>query len=439
MYDASINCMFGDLPAKCNIDLSNVARGNYYNYGFLFHDSKNFNGVVKFNSSYNLECSFANCTNFDATVFLQGASTSCVRMFYNCPNFNHPVVGTQNVTNCLYMYALCRNFDMPVTIGEKVTSCQAMFYGCFNFTNMHQPLIVPNNVVSALDIVRGCYNFTSDIIFGTSITNAARYFAGNNEYGSYPCNNWFNSRVEFLGVINTFYSLFYNCTNYNKPFSFPAVTSGCTCTDMFWGCTNYNPDSPISIPEGVTDCQGMFGNCSNFNVPVTIPDSATSCSSMFAYCSNFSQDLYIRDGCAFGGIIRSCWNYHSTISVPNNTSIGIVYGDHYRANNSQLGMTVIVRDSGKVFRVEQVFWEGEPDGCAWRGDDGGSPYAGDHYYDSPTIIPEGTTSASSYFQSCTSYDQDTSIPSSVVTCYKMFSKCSSFNSQITFESGEEGV
>lgn len=439
MADATINCMFGDLPAKCNIDLSNIARGTYYNYGFLFQGSKNFNGSVKFNADYNFECSFANCTNFDSTVFLQGASISCARMFYNCPNFNHPVVGTQNVTSCTQMYEFCRNFDMPVTIGEKVTNCREMFYGCFNFTNMHQPLIVPNNVVNALDIIRGCYNFTSDIIFGTGITNAARYLSGNNEYGAFPTNNWFNSRVEFLGVINNFYRTFYNCTNYNKPFSFPAVTSGCNFSEMFWGCANYNPDSSISIPEGVTDCSGMFGSCYNFNVPVTIPDSAISCSSMFAYCSNFSQDLYIRDGCAFGGIIRSCWNYRATISVPNNTNIGIQYNSYYRAYNSQLGATVIVRDSGKVFRVEQTFYQGMPNGCAWRGDDGGSPYAGDHYYDSPTIIPDGTTSASSYFQSCTSYDQDTSIPSTVVTCYKMFSQCSSFNSQITFESGEEGV
>lgn len=439
------NCRFGDLSIHCNIDFSGVNgvyNSLYGGVGFSFKNSKNFTGNVKVSpDTTNASNMFNGCTNFDGTVFLSPNVTNCAYMFSNCIHFNHPVTNTENVTNCAGMYQFCNNFDLPVTIGGNVTDCAYMFYGCTNFTNQHMPLVIPNSVTKVGSMLGGCYNFTSDIILGTGINYAFSLFSRNNEYGALPCNNWFNSRVEFWGVINNFCETFYNCTNYNKYFAFPAVTSGCSCRLMFAGCKNFAPDSPIDIPDGVNDCFGMFMSASNFNVHVTIPSSVESCQDMFEFCSNFSQDVYVHDGCEYYEILRGCFNYHATISIPyNNTEIGLGYGIGYRANNGHLGATVIVRDIGKVFRAEQAYYNnGMPKYCVWVDGYGGSPYAGDHYYDSPTIIPDGTTSASSYFQSCTSYNQSTSIPSSVVTCYKMFSQCSSFNSQITFESSEEGV
>lgn len=255
-----INCQFNDLPIRCNIDFTSVVANNPYGYSIKFHESTNFSGTVKLCNNV-IDCNgmFTNCYNFDDTVFIGNGAEECGYMFRNCYSFNHPVVIPDSVTNCAGLFYGCNNYDLPVTIGNNVEFCEYMFWGCNNFTNQHHSLVIPDSVSTAQGIIEGCNNFTGNIYVGKGIKNTSAMGYQPRNCITFPQNSgWFNSYVEFSGIMENFYNCFYNDYVYNKPFTFPNITENCSCYSMFHNCKEFAQD--INVPDGVNNCKYMFCN-----------------------------------------------------------------------------------------------------------------------------------------------------------------------------------
>ena len=86
--------------------------------------------------------------------------------------------------------------------------------------------------------------------------------------------------------------LFYECTNYNKPVTFPNTAKDLHST--FEKCYAYN--QPTIIPQGVVSMYGTFNNCSNFNQDMIIPNSVNNMQYTFRSCNAFGSTVTIKPG-----------------------------------------------------------------------------------------------------------------------------------------------
>ena len=455
---AEIWCSLENYHVRCNIDFTKIET-IYPNYNFYFYDSPDFDGRV---------------------IFPENVTTSMWRTFRGCTNFNSPVTIPNGVVSCSELFLACRKFNQPLVLPNTVITLGGdMLSGCFSF---NQDIVLPDSVQYVGPFLQGQgegvldWKFSGNIHFGNGIVNNSHlqvfgngssgylapwkdYYNGHVSFGSgvkdisfhrfflgcknfntefiippnaidcsnmfMGCNN-FNQPVTIPSKVNNCFSMFLSCPNFNQPVEMYSQTN-LNCRSMFYNCPNFN--QPVTIPVGATDCSHMLQSCHNFNQSVRIPDGVTNCDYMFYDIPNFNCDLYIPDsvGSNYADIVHSSGsNFKATISTPYGGNCGL-WPHPY-----DVGATIIDRNSGTVSVIEQEIYNNGRTREFWNSS-GGSSYAGNRSYDSPTTIPEGSTTTASYFQFCTNYNQPTTIPSTVTDCTRTFAQCSSFDSVVTFE------
>jgi len=101
---------------------------------------------------------------------------------------------------------------------------------------------------------------------------------------------------------NSFYRIFFNCTNLTTPdFSGWDVSSVTNMQAAFRNCPSFNGDVSTWDVSSVTNFgqisygapEGMFAGCGSFNIDITNWNtaSATKMTAMFSACTSFNQDI----------------------------------------------------------------------------------------------------------------------------------------------------